>query len=267
MTTSTEASFRNSLQPQKLLGINLGKNKTSAADSHDDYLQGIESLGPLADYLVINISSPNTPGLRSLQRRAPMEHLLSLAKSKRDKVLGKSGKFVPLLVKIAPDCSEEELKDIAAVVENAQIDGIVISNTTISRPASLVSGMYYLCLLLYLFRKTTKSSDRQLYILDESVVREAGGLSGAPVKPLALATVSTFYKLTDGKIPIIGCGGISSAKDCIEFAKAGASLVQIYTGLGYKGPGLITGIKHDLGVFLEKKGLVWSDLIGLHHRQ
>jgi dihydroorotate dehydrogenase len=99
------------------------------------------------------------------------------------------------------------------------------------------------------------------------LVREAGGLSGTPVKPLALAAVSTFYKLTDGKIPIIGCGGISSAQDCIEFAKAGASLVQIYTGLGYKGPGLITGIKGDLNVFLEKEGLVWSDLIGLDHRQ
>lgn len=99
------------------------------------------------------------------------------------------------------------------------------------------------------------------------MVREAGGLSGTPVKPLALAAVSTFYKLTDGKIPIIGCGGISSAQDCIDFAKAGASLVQIYTGLGFKGPGLITGIKGDLNVFLEKKGLVWSDLIGLDHRQ
>lgn len=135
------SEFRYSLHANKLLGINLGKNKTSAADCHDDYIEGIETLGPLADYIVINISSPNTPGLRNLQSRAPIEKLLSLAKSKRDEVLQKDGKHIPLLVKIAPDCEKEQLQDIAAVAEKVGIDGIVISNTTVSRPSSLLSGM------------------------------------------------------------------------------------------------------------------------------
>lgn len=104
-------------------------------------------------------------------------------------------------------------------------------------------------------------------LVDKSLTQQAGGLSGKPVKSLALATVSSFYEMTGGRIPIIGCGGISSAQDSIDFAKAGASLVQIYTGLGYKGPGLITNIKYELSSFLEKEGIEWKDLIGANHRK
>ena len=143
-TANNQDKARNSLQEKKLLGVNLGKNKTSPAESHADYIDGIAALGEFADYIVINISSPNTPGLRALQRRAPIEELLNLAKEKRDKVLSHKP---PLVVKIAPDCSDQELEDIAAVVESVGIDGIIISNTTISRPASLVSGKI-VCILL-----------------------------------------------------------------------------------------------------------------------
>jgi dihydroorotate dehydrogenase len=131
------ASQSRSLQPDRLLGINLGKNKLSPAESHDDYINGIKSFGDYADYIVINISSPNTPGLRALQRREPIQQLLSLAKKTRDQMIAH---LPPLLVKIAPDCSQAELEDIAAVVKEVGVDGIIISNTTISRPESLKSG-------------------------------------------------------------------------------------------------------------------------------
>jgi dihydroorotate dehydrogenase len=126
-----------SLKPDRLLGVNLGKNKTSPAESNDDYINGVKTLGPFADYLVVNISSPNTPGLRSLQRREPMLKLLEDVRSTRDKYLQHKP---PLLVKVAPDLTEEELLDIAHVVKEAKMDGIIISNTTISRPESLKSG-------------------------------------------------------------------------------------------------------------------------------
>jgi dihydroorotate dehydrogenase len=133
-----DSSSRRSLLEDRLLGVNLGKNKTSAAESHDDYIDGIKKLGKYADYIVINISSPNTPGLRALQRREPIQELLSLAKSARDEFVSHKP---PLLVKIAPDCSDTELEDIAAVTTAVGVDGIIISNTTISRPETLLSGI------------------------------------------------------------------------------------------------------------------------------
>lgn len=138
-----------SLRTDRLLGLNLGKNKTSLPSSHTDYLDGVEALGSFADYLVINISSPNTPGLRSLQRREPIQELLSQAIQVRN---DKLPHHPPLLVKISPDCSDEELKDIAEVCLHVGIDGVIVGNTTISRPESL---------------KTSKE-----------IVQEAGGLSG-----------------------------------------------------------------------------------------
>jgi dihydroorotate dehydrogenase len=128
-----------SLVPEKLLGVNLGKNKSSNANSHDDYVNGVIRLGPLADYIVVNISSPNTPGLRSLQRREPIEQLLKATKSARDQYVPHSP---PLLVKISPDCSDTELEDIASVAKSVGIDGVIISNTTISRPEFLQSRKF-----------------------------------------------------------------------------------------------------------------------------
>lgn len=125
-----------SLRMGRILGINLGKNKISSPDSHQDYVDGVERLGPFADYLVVNVSSPNTPGLRSLQRKEAMEELLNQVKTARDKLFHKP----PLVVKIAPDLSDQEIQDIAAVIIKTRIDGVIISNTTISRPSDLKSG-------------------------------------------------------------------------------------------------------------------------------
>ncbi len=223
-----------SLHNNRLFGVNLGKNKKSPEHSNDDYVNGVKRLGRFGDYLVVNISSPNTPGLRSLQRREAMESLLSEVKSARDQYCAE--RKTPLLVKIAPDLSDVEIQDIAATIMNVGIDGIIISNTTISRPSNLQSN--------------------------PDVVKETGGLSGPPVKPLALNVVRQMYNLTQGKVPIIGCGGIASAEDALTFCKAGASAVQMYTSLGYYGPGLVANMKHDLVHLLEKEGKSWSELVG-----
>ncbi|KAJ3227497.1 Dihydroorotate dehydrogenase (quinone), mitochondrial [Chytriomyces hyalinus] len=224
-----------SLKVGTALGVNLGKNKVSAAEDNSDYVKGVVSLGRYADYVVVNISSPNTPGLRSLQRREPMLQLLKEVKAARDAHVQHNP---PLLVKIAPDVSMDELEDIAAVVKEARIDGVIISNTTLSRPSYL------------------KSEHKN----------ETGGLSGPPVFPLALEKVRAFYALTHGSIPIIGCGGISNGAEALAMAKAGASLVQVYTALGYQGPGLVHDMKRDLVELLEKEGTTWKAVVGADHR-
>lgn len=229
-----------SCYPGKLLGINLGKNKSSALDSPQDYLDGVLALGPYGDYLVINISSPNTPGLRELQKVDYFKSLISKVQEARDLL---PVPRPPLLVKIAPDVTDAELKDIATAATDLKLDGLIVSNTTVSRPASLKSGLS-----------------------QPKTVAEAGGLSGQPLKPLALQTVNKIYKLTQGQIPIVGCGGISSGQDAIDFAKAGASLVQFYTHLGYRGPIAIHEIKNEVADYLAKNNLTWSQLVGSNHR-
>ena len=235
------ADLPRSLRPAKLLGINLGKNKTSAEESVDDYVKGVERLGPYADMIIVNVSSPNTPGLRRLQRRGVLEDLLTKVVKARDGMVESHLRFsnkqvaVPLLVKIAPDLSEEELHDVADAALKSGIDGLVISNTTISRPASLRSSEH---------------------------VRETGGLSGPPVKPLALKALTTVNQRLQGKLPIIGCGGIASAQDALDFAKAGASAVELYTSFGYQGVGLPRRIKDELVQLLKAEGTTWKQAIG-----
>ncbi|KAJ3055229.1 Dihydroorotate dehydrogenase (quinone), mitochondrial [Rhizophlyctis rosea] len=226
------------LRDGKLLGVNLGKNKISVAESNEDYVRGAEELGPFGDYLVVNISSPNTPGLRALQRREPIERLLQEVKEARDKKLPH---HPPLLVKIAPDLKDDEIADIAAVATSVGVDGVIISNTTISRPENLQSG--------------------------PRITRETGGLSGPPVFPLSVEVVRKFYQLTEGKIPIIGCGGVRSGDDAIAFAKAGASLVQLYTGFAFEGPGLVGEIKEQIAHRLKEQNLTWKDVIGADHKK
>lgn len=202
-----------------LLGANLGKNKETEKAS-DDYILGVRSLGPHADYIVINVSSPNTPGLRDYQKQDALREIIHKVCVECDKLHNRP----PLLVKISPDLSAQERVDIAAVVSTGGVgvDGLVVSNTTLSRPATL-----------------------------QSVHREEkGGLSGEPLKDLATEVIRDMYRLTDGKIPIIGVGGVSSGKDAFEKICAGASLIQVYTALVFQGPTLVPRMKGELATLL-----------------
>lgn len=205
------------------IGINLGKNKESVSPI-DDYVVGIQRFGSRADYLVINISSPNTPGLRDLQHKHYLSMLLSSVIETRNLLENRP----PVFVKLAPDLTFSELKDIADVILSKQckIDGVIISNTTVQRPETLGSA-----------NKT-----------------EIGGLSGQPLRLKATEMIKDMYKLTKGQIPIIGVGGIFSGQDAYEKIKAGASVVQIYTSLIYEGPPIVTKIKKELAELLISDG-------------
>lgn len=206
-----------------ILGVNIGQNKETD-DTVADYVAGVEALADYADYLVINISSPNTPGLRDLQGREKLQELLAAVIKARDEKL--NVKKPPLLLKVAPDLDEEGIRDIADIAVQWGIDGIVATNTTIARPEEL-SGA----------RKN-----------------EAGGLSGRPLLKLSTRILSDFYRLTEGKIPLIGVGGVASGRDAYEKIIAGASLVQFYTGMIFGGPGLARKISLELAEILRAEG-------------
>lgn len=216
-----------------VVGVNLGKNRDSE-DAAADYREGVRRVGALADYFVINVSSPNTPGLRDLQRREVLDDLLRKLVSERDEV----APGTPLLVKIAPDLSEEERADIAAVASPSGIDGIVISNTTVARPPGLRSA----------------------------AAGELGGLSGKPLYAPSTALLGEIYRLTEGKLPLIGVGGIASAEDAYAKIRAGASLVQLYTALVFQGPALVGKIKRGLAELLRRDGFAnIADAVGSGH--
>ncbi|KAM9408107.1 dihydroorotate dehydrogenase (quinone), mitochondrial isoform 2-T4 [Pholidichthys leucotaenia] len=218
------------------LGINLGKNKMSR-DAGADYLEGMRVLGPLADYVVVNVSSPNTPGLRDLQGKAELRQLLHMVLKERDALQEK--RKPPVLVKIAPDLSAQDKQDIADVVTELGVDGLMVSNTTVSRPETL--------------QDPQKS--------------EIGGLSGQPLKDLSTSTVREMYSLTKGKVPIVGIGGVASGQDAMEKIRAGASLVQLYTALTYQGPPVVTKIKRELEQLLKDQGFSSvSEAVGADHR-
>ncbi|RCK63819.1 Dihydroorotate dehydrogenase (quinone), mitochondrial [Candida viswanathii] len=228
----------NAFQKGKLLGINLGKNKFG--DEVSDFVKGVERLGPYADVLVINVSSPNTPGLRDLQSEAKLTNLLSTVVKERD-VLGKNllGEKPPVLVKVAPDLTEPEIESIANSAKQAKVDGIIISNTTIQRPVD------------------------KLLTTDQKLINQTGGLSGKPLKPFSLKALRTLRKYTkDSDLVLIGCGGISSGKDALEFGKAGATFIELYTAFAYKGPGLVAKIRDELAQELRKEGKTWEQIIG-----
>ncbi|KAK1380517.1 Dihydroorotate dehydrogenase (quinone), mitochondrial [Heracleum sosnowskyi] len=209
-----------------ILGVNLGKNKTSE-DPDADYVQGVHTLSQYADYLVINVSSPNTPGLRQLQGRKQLKDLVKKVQAARDEMQWGEEGPPPLLVKIAPDLSKQDLEDIAAVALALRLDGLIISNTTISRPDS---------------------------VSKDPLASESGGLSGKPLFDLSTDILKETYTLTKGRVPLIGCGGISSGADAYKKIRAGASLVQLYTAFAYGGPALIPQIKAELAECLEKDG-------------
>lgn len=212
-----------------LLGVNLGKNKTSDDAAHD-YTLGIKQFYKIADYFVINISSPNTPGLRSLQNKEELCKLLCEINKTLNSLQIENKP--PLLLKLAPDLSLEEIKDIIAVIsrKDSKVDGLIISNTTIERP-SLKNQEYY---------------------------KEIGGLSGKPLTNKSTEMIKTVYKLTKGTIPIIGVGGVFTGQDAYDKILAGASVVQIYTALIYHGPPVVTKIKTELAELLIKNG--YSDV-------
>ncbi|ESW14755.1 hypothetical protein PHAVU_007G014700 [Phaseolus vulgaris] len=230
-TSSTSPSSNNEVKHggkagPGILGVNLGKNKTSE-DAAADYVQGVHTLSQYADYLVINVSSPNTPGLRMLQGRKQLKDLVKKVQAARDEMQWGEEGPPPLLVKIAPDLSKEDLEDIAAVALALHLDGLIVSNTTISRPDPV--------------SKNPSGS-------------ETGGLSGKPLFNLSTDILKEMYILTRGKIPLIGCGGISSGEDAYKKIRAGATLVQLYTAFAYGGPALIPQIKAELAACLERDG-------------
>lgn len=258
-----------SLLPGRVLAVNLGKNKVSAEDSDVDYLSGVRTLGPYADVLVINVSSPNTPGLRLLQGGSRLGSLLSSVVKERDALPEPlDGRRPKVLVKVAPDLDQDEIKDIAKAVRDSGIDGVIISNTTISRPSSLTSRSCTAFLPSSFFshhrsrRLNFCNGHSLLRDLLQALANEIGGLSGPPVKPLALTALRSLRSLLPSSIPLIGCGGISTGADALEFAEAGASAVQLYTSFGYKGVGLPSRIKEEVAEELRVRGnKTWGDVI------
>lgn len=239
-----------SLRPGHLLAVNLGKNKTSAADSNEDYIRGVRLLGPYADVVVINVSSPNTPGLRALQGREVLEKLLTDVVEERNKI--KVDGLPKIAVKVACDLSEEELGDVASAVRRSGVEGVIVSNTTIKRDGlGLQSGE--LAALL---------TDGHVTDNCAANAPQIGGLSGKPLFPLALQAVKTIRPLLPPSIPVIGCGGISTSSDAISMARSGASIVQLYTSFMYRGIGTPGLLKDEISADLVKKGETWKGQIG-----
>ncbi|WP_198246072.1 quinone-dependent dihydroorotate dehydrogenase [methane-oxidizing endosymbiont of Gigantopelta aegis] len=198
-----------------VLGINIGKNfDTPLENAVDDYLIGLEKSYPFASYITINISSPNTKNLRQLQQGEEIGRLLSALKNAQLRLQQQHSRYVPLVVKIAPDLSNEEIQHIASLLKSLAIDGVIATNTTIDRSA----------------------------IAEHTLANENGGLSGAPVREKSTAVVKKLADELSGALPIIAAGGILNGRDAQEKIEAGAKLVQIYSGLIYRGPQLITDI-------------------------
>lgn len=218
------AAFRKNAkgaQKKLIIGGNIGKNKvTPNEDAVSDYIKCFDRLFDVVDYFVVNVSSPNTPGLRALQEKEPLMELLNTLQQRNSK----NGISRPILLKIAPDLTDEQLNDIVEIVQGTGIAGIIATNTTISRE-DLVSK--------------------------ESLKNEMGGLSGKPLTQRSTEVIKYLSEKSKGAFPIIGVGGIHSAEDAIEKLNAGASLVQLYTGFIYEGPGLIKRINKKI---LAEKG-------------
>ncbi|MCE7795163.1 quinone-dependent dihydroorotate dehydrogenase [Sphingobium sufflavum] len=212
-----------------VVGVNIGANKDSE-DRIVDYVAGIAALGRHADYITVNISSPNTPGLRALQDRGALDSLLAAVMAAR----GESGP--PVWLKVAPDLEPADVTDIAEVALAHRIDALIVSNTTISRPATLRSPL----------------------------AGETGGLSGAPLHDLALERLRDFRRATGGRLPLIGVGGIGNAEQAYARIRAGASLVQLYSALVYEGPMLARTINEGLVALLRRDGFASvADAVGV----
>ena len=205
---------------QGILGINIGKNfDTTNEKAVDDYLICMQKVYAYASYITVNISSPNTKNLRDLQEKEALSNLLGTLKQAQNKLAEQHGKYVPIALKIAPDLTQAQVVEIADLLMKHAIDAVIATNTTLARDA--VQGLPH--------------------------AEEKGGLSGAPVRNQSTIVIQQLSKQLQGALPIIGVGGISSGADAVEKIAAGASLVQIYSGLIYKGPSLITDVCKTLG--------------------
>jgi dihydroorotate dehydrogenase len=216
-------------RPNCILGVSIGKSRiASLEEAVEDYLKSFKLVHSIADYIAVNVSSPNTPGLRSLQQADQLEQLLRALQS-RNKELSGTSKPRPLLVKLSPDLDLRELEQIVAAIRNANIAGIIATNTT-----------------------TTRNGLRTSKALVEKYGE--GGLSGAPLQRRSNQMLAQLYRVTNGTIPLIGVGGIFNAEDAWEKICAGASLVQLYTGFIYEGPGIVSRINAGLKQIMETKG-------------
>ena len=228
-------------RPNCVLGINIGKSKSVEIENAiEDYLASLEIVYPHADYIAINVSSPNTPNLRELQKADALSSLLDALQKRNQELALKAGKEnpLPLLVKIAPDLNQSDLESIVGVVVAKKLSGIIATNTTVNR-----EGL--------------RSSAKEIEACG------AGGLSGAPLRKHSTEIISSIYKLTKGTLPIIGVGGIFNAQDAFEKISAGACLVQLYTGLIYEGPGIAKKINEGLFEIFTKRGFrSFDEMIG-----
>jgi dihydroorotate dehydrogenase len=221
-------SFQTLPKPNIPIGINLGKNKdTPNEQASSDYRHGLMTLYDYADYFVLNVSSPNTEGLRDLQHVDALLKLLTSVLSTRDELLKETSSYRPVLLKIAPDLTMDQMTDIIQTAIGSGIDGIIATNTTISRE-NLNPSPY---------------------------IQETGGLSGRPLTQRSTEFIRQIYPLTDGKVPIIGVGGIFNGMDAYEKICAGANLIQVYTSMIYEGPAIARKINTELLSILEEKGV------------
>jgi dihydroorotate dehydrogenase len=208
-----------------IVGVNVGANKDTA-DRTADYVKLIETFAPVASYFTVNVSSPNTPGLRNLQQSAALDDLLAKVIDARERVRKNAGDS-PVLLKIAPDLSLAELDDVVHIARSRRVDGMIVANTTLARPSTL--------------RETNRA-------------KEQGGLSGRPLFRLSTRMVAETYVRAEGAFPLIGVGGIDSGGAALTKIRAGASLIQLYSSLIYKGLGLVEDIKNDLSSTLLRTG-------------
>jgi dihydroorotate dehydrogenase len=206
-----------------IVGVNIGANRDSA-DRAEDYVRLIETFAAVASYFTVNVSSPNTPGLRDLQQAEALDELLGRVIDARERVRLRAGP-TPVLLKIAPDLTLADLDDVVGVARKHRVDGMIVSNTTISRPGSL------------------RARDK---------AREAGGLSGRPLFKLSTRMLAETFVRAEGQFPLIGVGGIDSSATAIAKIKAGATLVQLYTGLVYRGIGLVAEMKAGISAAIKR---------------
>ena len=208
-----------------IVGVNVGANKDSA-DRTADYVRLIETFAPVASYFTVNVSSPNTPGLRNLQQASALDDLLARVIDARERVRKNAGDS-PVLLKIAPDLSLTELDDVVHIARSRRVDGMIVGNTTLGRPSTL---------------------------REQGRAKEAGGLSGRPLFRLSTRMVAETYVRAEGAFPLVGVGGIDSGGGALTKIRAGASLIQLYSSLVYKGLGLVDEIKRDLSSTLLRTG-------------